>query len=522
MRDVFHLPEPHLRFGHGQTLEHPKDGLTLFGPYTRKAGSVRFGVIGTQMGLAFFDRWSANINRFLPAYEGSRFTRKKDAKFGKLTHQFYPGFETVFGITWHQQPEVRCVISDETLENALRVHDLHTRISRTVKVYAKRLIKSNYESENKPSIWFVIVPSKLEGLCRPLSNPPKEYLPGTRAKDARQMELFADKDVSDEFAEEYQDALRFKPDFHNQLKARLLKHQIVTQILQEETLDACLRTPDNPVRDKEDPATIAWNLTTSIFYKTRRRPWILADARVGVCYMGIVFKRLTQPQGGNNACCGAQMFLEDGHGMVFRGALGPWYSEQLRQCHLDKEEAKKLLTTAIHSYAEAHDGTPPKELFVHGSVRFDKFEWEGFEEVANEFDTKVVGVRIRRGGSGVKLFTRGRKPLMRGAVLRISDKRAFLFTSGFVPRLNTYPGWNVPNPVDVEICNGEADLETVLQDILRLSKLNYNSCKFSDGFPITLKFAGRIGDILTTLPPQGNRDEGGVEEYTPLPFWHYM
>ena len=77
MRDVFHLPEPHLRFGHGQTLEHPKDGLTLFGPYTRKAGSVRFGVIGTQMGLAFFDRWSANINRFLPAYEGSRFTRKK-------------------------------------------------------------------------------------------------------------------------------------------------------------------------------------------------------------------------------------------------------------------------------------------------------------------------------------------------------------------------------------------------------------------------------------------------------------
>ena len=67
------------------------------------------------------------------------------------------------------------------------------------------------------------------------------------------------------FAEEYQDALKFKPDFHNQLKARLLK-QIITQVLQQETLDACGRTPDNPMRDKEDPATIAWNLTTSIFY----------------------------------------------------------------------------------------------------------------------------------------------------------------------------------------------------------------------------------------------------------------
>ena len=522
MNDILHLKEPQLRFGHGQMLEHPKDGLTLFGPYTGTAGSIRYGVIGTKRGLALFEKWSANINRFVPAYEGSRFTRKKDAKFGKLAHQFYPGFETTFGIVWQAQPEVCCVIPRETVDNALKVHELHTRISRAVKVYAKRLIKINYESENKPDIWFVIVSSKIEGLCRPLSNPPKEFLTGTRAQDAQQMELFAEKEVSDEFAAEYQDALRFKPDFHNQLKARLLKHQIVSQILQEETLDACLRTPDRLARDKEDPATIAWNLTTSIFYKTRRRPWILADARLGVCYMGMVFKRLTQPQGGNNACCGAQMFLEDGHGMVFRGALGPWYSLDLRQCHLDREESKKLLTTAIKSYAEAHNGTPPKELFVHGSVRFSEFEWQGFEESAQAFGTKVVGVRIRRGGSGLKLFTRGSKPLMRGTALKVSEKKAFLFTSGFVPRLNTYPGWNVPNPLEIEICNGEADLETVLQDILRLSKLNYNSCKFSDGYPITLKFAGRIGDILTTLPPKSDRDGSGIEDYTPLPFWHYI
>jgi hypothetical protein len=63
----------------------------------------------------------------------------------------------------------------------------------------------------------------------------------------------------------------------------------------------------------------------------------------------------------------------------------------------------------------------------------------------------------------------------------------------------------------------------VLEDVLRLSKLNYNSCKFADGSPITLKFAGAIGDILTTLPPDINDgDDEEVEQYKPLPFWHYI
>ena len=490
MRKVLQLPEPQLRFGHGQFLAHPKDGLTLFGPYTRTPGSVRYG--GTQRGLEFFGRWSAHVNNPLPAYAGSIFRRKKNVEFGKLAHQFFPGFEPAFGLTWNPKPEAVCVIPDDVLAQALQTHELHTRISRVVKAYAKRLTKANYESENKPELWFVIVSKNLEGLCRPMSEAPKEYIEGTRAEDASRFGLFVAHDDADTFAEEYSEALKFKPDFHNQLKARLLKHQIITQVLQEETLDACMRPPDKPARDKEDPATISRNLMTSIFYKTRRRPWILADARPGVCYMGIVFKRLTKPQGGKNACCGAQLFLEDGNGMVFKGALGPWCSEELGECHLDKKEAKKLLERAIRSYADEHDERPPQEIFVHGAARFDADEWEGFEDAADGHNVKIVGVRIQRVNGGLKLFTKGNGAIMRGAALIHSHEKAFLFTTGFVPRLNTYPGRNVPNPLDIEICNGNADIRTVLEDVLRLSKLNYNSCKFADGYPITLKFVGKI------------------------------
>ena len=278
MSTLIHLEEPTLRFSHKQDLPHPKDGLTLFGPYTETPGSLRFGVIGTKKGIQLFNQWAGRILKYIPAYKGSRFRIKRDSEHNKLAHQYYPGFQAVFKILWNSEPEIVSEIPDCTLVDALKVHDRNTRVAKVVKVYAKRLTKLNYESERKPDLWFVIVPKEVFLYCRPRSDAPKDYLRGTKAEDAVQYDLFVDKQEADSFQQEYQEALLFKPDFHNQLKARLLKHQIITQILQENTLEACLRSPDQPAPDKQDPATTAWNLTTAIFYKTRRRPWILTRA----------------------------------------------------------------------------------------------------------------------------------------------------------------------------------------------------------------------------------------------------
>ena len=50
--------EPRLAFRYGQQLEHPKDGLFLFGPLDDRAhpAQLRFGVIGTPSGVARFHR----------------------------------------------------------------------------------------------------------------------------------------------------------------------------------------------------------------------------------------------------------------------------------------------------------------------------------------------------------------------------------------------------------------------------------------------------------------------------------
>jgi hypothetical protein len=90
---------------------------------------------------------------------------------------------------------------------------------------------------------------------------------------------------------------------------------------------------------------------------------------------------------------------------------------------------------------------------------------------------------------------------------------AYLWTTGFTPRLETYPGREVPTPITVNVVRGDANIETVLSDLMALTKLNFNSAVFSDGLPVTLRFADLVGEILTAGP---------AGPIAPLPFKFYI
>ena len=65
----------------------------------------------------------------------------------------------------------------------------------------------------------------------------------------------------------------------------------------------------------------------------------------------------------------------------------------------------------------------------------------------------------------------------------------------------------------VRVVFGEVSLEQVLSDIMSLTKLNFNTCIYGDGFPVTLRFADDVGEILTAIPEVASK---------PLPFRHYI
>jgi hypothetical protein len=496
------LPEPALRFGFGQSSPNPKEGLFLFGPL-READNpteIRCGVIGTPSGIAAHRKWVEQILKAIPAPSDSKVS------------VFYPGFRELFNCTWSPNPVAEIPLAHTAITATLHRPDRHDAVHATVGLFASAINDFLREEETRVDLWFIVIPDEVFDLGRPQSRLPSDVertgspsLMNLRLakKLAREPSLF-DEDMR--AAEPY----RYQVDFHNQLKARLIRSRAITQIIRESTL---LQGSEEPPRRRlQDPATVAWNLSVSSFYKAGGQPWRLQSIREGVCYAGLVFKRDLRDLSPAYACCGAQMFLSNGEGMVFKGTPGQFYNPTLREFHLSKEEAAITAEKLVRAY-KARLGEPPRELFIHGRTRLSDDEWAGFLS-ALPSTTRACAVRITRSDE-FKLFRPGRMPVIRGTYVSESANVGYLWTSGFVPELETYPGWEVPNPLRVEISRGDADLSTVLSDVLQLTKLNFNACIYADGLPVTLRFADSIGEILTAAP------QTDIPE-APLPFRHYI
>lgn len=507
MNRLLYLSEPTLTFGFGQIMEDPHDGLALFGPLDRgKLFGIRTGVVGTNSGLKHFRKWLQSIQSAIYP--------------PKVTDTIYrpvfPGFEAVFGIPWSPEPVVELTIDSTKLAETLREKERHQRVYQTVDIFEKAILEATRQEEGAVDIWFVMVPPELEKACRP-----KSYVDSQLA--VHNSELMSLKEAQDFlgnpslFADINEETVpfRYEPDFHNQLKARLLLKTSPIQILQETTVapDQFLKANGKPLRRVDAPSTIAWNLCSTAYYKASGRPWKLGKVRRGVCYLGLVFKRDDRTGDPKNACCAAQMFLDSGDGVVFKGAVGPWYTGKRGEFHLSREAAKEVAELAIKSYMKRHpDNQPPSELFIHGKVRINDDEWAGFTEAAGT-STKINAIRIRE-AFDLKLYSRLDYPIPRGTAHVQSSTQAYLWTIGFVPRLQTYLGKEVPNPLFIEVSRGGASIVRVIQDVLALTKLNYNACIFGDGQPVTLKFANAVGEILTAGPIGSDPP--------PLPFKHYI
>ena len=75
-----------------------------------------------------------------------------------------------------------------------------------------------------------------------------------------------------------------------------------------------------------------------------------------------------------------------------------------------------------------------------------------------------------------------------------------LYTTGFVPCLNTYPHGHVPSPLMVFEHFGDSDVGDLLDEILALTKVNWNAASFAGLLPITLRFSQVVGEIMTEIP----------------------
>lgn len=497
MSSFYQIKEPLIHFGYDQPMEDPRDGLTLFGPYSRtNITSAKIGIIGTEIGIKIFREWLNKVE-------------KPVKSFDNIARPFFPGVSATYELKINHQAIKQLTIDEDNIREFLNYQDSHQRVHNLANLYVDKLTKYYQEEEFIIDIWFLIIPDDIYKYCRPKSRIPitEEVISiGIKDKNLRRDEsLFED-------INELQEAYKYELNFHNQVKGKLLKNRIVTQIIKESTIgyEHFLSDEKRILSEKKFDSAKAWNIINSMYYKLGGIPWKLSHIRKNVCYVGLVYKKMETDFNEQTACCAAQMFLDTGDGFVFRGNIGPWYNPDNSEYHLSKESAFNLIDKALKSFQEKN-GTIPEELFIHSKTYFNDDEWEGFEEALKN-KAKIVGVRIRDDRT-FKIFRDYRYPILRGSVLELDSKFAFLWSKGFIPRLQTILGLETPNPLSIELIRGDSDINTICKDILSLTKLNYNACIYGDGLPVTLRFANVIGDILTV----------GVEgDVGALQFKHYL
>jgi hypothetical protein len=498
---IVHVEEPLLEFRFGQKLVYPRDGLFLYGPVDGGRPAVNYGAIGTPAGLARLERWTQVLGGLMPPP-----APRRGARLIEPQHVAFPGFGAAFNTPWPEKPRIAlATIDSDALAKALHLANRNEAIKAAVDLYVDPLIAAAARREDPPTFWFVVIPEEVYELGRPLSKiPVPERIQGTvriTRTEALKLEVQHTLFGSDEAEAE---VYKYATHFRRQLKARLLNDKIVTQIVRETTLapDDFLKANGQRKRRVEDPATIAWKLSTGTYYKDGGRPWQLADVRSGVCYVGLAYKRRDPTGHDRFSVCAAQMFLSSGEGVVFRGALGPWYRADSKQYHLDEQAARNLVAMVVSEYREQHDNQPPAELFIHAKSAFTDEEWGGFIGGAPP-ETNVVGVQIADARDNLKLFRPGRYPVIRGSALLLDDDQAFLWTAGYTPRLDTYLGPETPNPLLIRRQRGDCPFDTILRDLMGLTKINFNSCLHNDRLPVTIRFADAVGEIMLAAPQSG-------------------
>ncbi len=288
-----------------------------------------------------------------------------------------------------------------------------------------------------------------------------------------------------------------KLDFHHLLKARAMKLNRPIQIILPMTYDNSKRLRQKGrverVKQLQDEATRAWNFYTALYYKAGGTPWRLIrnDSQLTVCYIGIGFYKTLDRS--RLLTSTAQIFNERGYGIILRGGTAK-VSKADKQVHLQGQDAYELLNKALKAYRSEHRNLPAR-IVLHKTSLYSPEELEGFRQALRDcYVDSADFISLR--DSFTRLFRNGKYPPLRGTLFSKDESSHVLYTRGSVDFFCTYPGMYVPRPLEFRCEAREQTPKFLAQEILALTKMNWNNTQFDNNEPIVLKAARRVGDIL--------------------------
>jgi len=477
------LREPDLLFGNGETGVEPRRIMAKSGAADSAAAKdIRIGLVGAPDDVALARRW-------LPKLNGVAIAREKSAH----RYRDWPGAKKAFGAHFVVEDRFVRALDEDRLNLALGQASIATKFDELLELFDARI--QSLFGDVRPDCIIVCLPDEAADLR--MSNPKlspreREALERLqREEEQDQLSLFQPTPEELKAAEELRtqaEDLLFRS-FYRALKARIMTHQnpVPVQVMRRDTF---IR-PDN---EGQSVATRAWNLATSLFYKAGHEPWRPASLPANTCFIGISFHHLKRREGDVVYASVAQAFSNDIEPFALKGSTLPHDQRRNRQPYLNQAQAAALMNDVLDKY-ENLAGVKPARVVVHKTSLYEPEEEEGFRSAA-ESRVPVCDLVWMR-STAFRLIRKGMQEPWRGTMCTVGDE-TYLFTSGYVPWWDEYPGPHIPAPLQIGAC-GETDMRQRAREILALTKMNWNSSEGLGRHPITVSFARKVGMLMTEL-----------------------
>lgn len=475
---IHFLDEPLLQFGNDSHV-CPRFGISNFETFdsrkdllSTKPKDIVLGVVGTLQNFESFDKWIIKCSDFI---------QERESKQPNLFTSFcgfneYEGFKAkmVYNQSYFRQIndiQIKAIIAEVN-----KTKNIQKGIKDSAELYLKHI--EFLATDKTPKVIMCILPDILWNKVLKIER--DEELDRVQKPEEEEIEI----------------------NFRSYLKAKSMQFKVPIQIIRERSLS--LENVNKGKNQLQDIATRAWNFCTAIYYKAGGIPW-KANARENdklTCYVGISFFRSLDKKTLQTSL--AQVFDDQGRGLILRGSPVE-IDKRDRQPHLTIEQAHDLLIKAIEGYHFA-EGIFPKRVVIHKSSKYTDAELEGFITAISEKSVTTFDfVTILE--SDIRLFRSGSYPPLRGTLLEMTEQSFLLYSKSSVDFYQTYAGMYIPEPIEIRIAELNSSPRLVCEEVLALTKMNWNKTQFDGKLPITIDCSRSVGAIMKYLTEPNEKPE---------------
>jgi SIR2-like domain len=289
-------------------------------------------------------------------------------------------------------------------------------------------------------------------------------------------------------------------DVHDFVKASSVQRGIGTQFLEQSTLTDTLQ------------CRVWWWLSLAFYVKAMRTPWVLDGLDRDSAFVGLGMSVDTTRQRGKHVVMGcSHIYSSRGEGLQYRLSQveNPVFFG--RNPFLSRDDARRIGEQIRELFFESRS-TLPRRVVIHKRTRFTRDEQIGLREGLSgvqeiEMLEVVIDGTLRYIASSADAkgnLHEDNYPVRRGSVVRLDDFTALLWVHGVTSAISGgrryYQGKRrIPAPLVLRRHCGQSDLRVLAEEILGLSKMNWNTFDLYTKLPATVQSSNEIAQIGSLL-----------------------